>query len=478
MSADQVTALLPLLIVAATSIIAMLVTAFKRNHLLTFWITFLGLAVSFFVLLGIQDILPLQVTNLLIIDRFSSFFMGAILLATIGVTFLDYAYLKSVDANSEEFYIVLLIATLGSMVMVASQDFVSFFLGLELLTVSLYVMIAYLRTLDKPLEAGVKYLILAAASSAFLLFGMALVYSELGSMNFETISMLLLKGMNFSDPVLLVGLGLMVVGIGFKLAVVPFHMWTPDVYEGAPSPVTAYIATVSKGAMFALLLRYFYTINGYNFGPIVVVFSIIAIASMFVGNLLALMQQNVKRILAYSSIAHLGYILVAFVAGGRMAPPAIAYYLIVYMITTIASFGVIALVSENGNEKDNIDDYQGLFWTRPALALVFTAALLSLAGIPLTAGFIGKYYVLATGINGARWALVIILIINSTIGLFYYLRIVVSMLSQPSDSGVVLNRATFSGGIVLLVFTVLLVWFGVYPSPLLKLIQATVSTLV
>ncbi len=476
MSATDFAGLLPLIIIAVTSVVMMLVIAFKRSRALVYWLTRLGLIASFLSLWFVYSITPHQITELLVLDKYSIFFMGVILIATYFVAVISNAYFKKFNGNTEEFYIVLLIATLGSMTMVSSEHFVSFFLGLELLTVSLYVMIAYLRNQDRPLEAGAKYLILAAASSAFLLFGMALVYAELGTMNFETIAMLLKHHTDFSNIFLMTGLALMIVGIGFKLAVAPFHMWTPDVYEGAPSPVTAYIATVSKGAMFALLLRYFYQINGYDFGPVLVIFSVIAIASMFLGNLLALMQQNVKRILAYSSIAHLGYMLVAFVAGGKLAIDAITYYLVVYMITTLAAFGIIALVSTKADEDDSVDDYRGLFWKRPWLAAVFTAALLSLAGIPLTAGFIGKYYVLTVGVSGAQWLLVFILIINSTIGLFYYLRIVVAMLAQPKEE-VAPASINFGGGLVLLVLTLLLVWFGVYPSPLLRLIHTTVGTL-
>jgi len=477
MNATDFASLLPLIVIAVTSIVVMLSVAFKRNHTLVYWLTRLGLIISFLSLWFVYPIVPHQITELLVLDKYSIFFMGVILIATYFVAVLTHAYLDKFESNKEEFYIVLLIATLGTMVMVSSEHFVSFFLGLELLTVSLYVMIAYLRNSERPLEAGAKYLILAAASSAFLLFGMALVYSELGTMNFETISLLLKGNTSYNNMFLMTGLALMVVGIGFKLAVAPFHMWTPDVYEGAPSPVTAYIATVSKGGMFALLLRYFYQINGYDFGPILVIFSVIAIASMFLGNLLALMQQNVKRILAYSSIAHLGYMLVAFIAGGELAVDAIAYYLVVYMITTLAAFGIIALVSTDAEEKDSVDDYRGLFWKRPWISVVFTAALLSLAGIPLTAGFIGKYYVLTVGVGGAQWLLVFILIINSTIGLFYYLRIVVAMLSKPQKEEALPVSINFGGGLVLAVLTLLLVWFGVYPSPLLQLIRATVGTL-
>jgi len=259
---------------------------------------------------------------------------------------------------------------------------------------------------------------------------------------------------------------------------VPFHMWTADVYEGAPPPVTAYIATVSKGAVFALLLRY---VNQYDVlasPQVLLVLTAIAVASMVVGNLLALMQNNVKRILAYSSIAHLGYLLVALVAGGAFALTVVSYYLVAYFVTTIAAFGVIAVLSTSQRDAAMIDDYRGLAWRRPWLAGVFTAMLLSLAGIPLTAGFIGKFYVVASGVSSALWLLVGTLVVTSVIGLFYYLRLVTVMFEQV-EPGVTAPReepaGSFAATAVLAVLTLLLLVLGVYPAPFIRLIAATVA---
>jgi NADH-quinone oxidoreductase subunit N len=273
---------------------------------------------------------------------------------------------------------------------------------------------------------------------------------------------------------------LIVTGIGFKLALVPFHMWTPDVYEGAPAPVTAFVATVSKGGMFALLLRYFHQSGTHSFAPVVLAFSIIAVASMFAGNLLALLQNNVKRILAYSSIAHMGYLLVAFQVGGPMGAGAAAFYLVAYFVMTLGAFGVVTTLSERGRDADSIDDYRGLFWRRPALALVFTAMLLSLAGIPLTAGFLGKFYIVAAGDSVRAWALILILAITSAIGLFYYLRIVVALYQQPAASDrphEPIPRRAPASTLVLAALTMILVWLGIYPTPLLRMIQAAIGSL-
>jgi NADH-quinone oxidoreductase subunit N len=268
-------------------------------------------------------------------------------------------------------------------------------------------------------------------------------------------------------------MALMITGIGFKLAVVPFHMWTPDVYEGAPAPVTAFVATVSKGALFGLLLRYFREAPATG-GTVFLVFTIIAIASMVVGNLLALLQNNVKRILAYSSIAHLGYLLVAFQAGGLLGGRAATFYLTAYFVTTLGAFGVVSVLSAGDRDADRIEDYRGLFWRRPALAGVLVVMLFSLAGIPLTAGFLGKFYVVAAGAASATWLLLLVLVTTSAIGIYYYLRIIVALYATETPAihaEHVEPRMHATSRVVLTVLTGVLFWLGIYPAPLLAVIQ-------
>ncbi len=279
---------------------------------------------------------------------------------------------------------------------------------------------------------------------------------------------------------LLPGIALIVTGIGFKLALAPFHMWTPDVYEGASAPVTAFIATVSKGGMFALLLRYSNLSGANGFAPVFLMFSIIAVASMFAGNLLALFQKNVKRLLAYSSIAHMGYLLVAFQVGGAMGASAVVFYLVAYFVMTLGAFGVVTVLSERHRDADLLDDYRGLFWRRPALALIFTAMLLSLAGIPLTAGFIGKFYIVAAGASVEAWALILILVVTSAIGLFYYLRVVVALYEQPLATDRAHEptpRRAPAATLALAALTAILVWIGIYPAPLLSAVRAAIGSL-
>ena len=476
-------ALLPLLVLSGSVVVVMLLAAFYRHPATVMSVALLGLAIAFATLPLAAGVAPRQVTPLLTIDDFALFYMGLVFAATFAVVLLSWAYFNACDPHHEALYILLLLAALGSAVLVASSHFASFVLGLELLSISLFALIAYPREIERPLEAGIKYLVLAGLSSALLLFGMALIYAELGSMEFATIGHLL--GQAGYGPFMLVGLALVLVGIGFKLALVPFHMWTPDVYEGSPAPVAAFVATVSKGAMLALMLRYFVTAGGYQSPTVLLALTVVAIASILAGNLLALLQNNIKRILAYSSIAHLGYMLVAFLAAGALAVESVSYYLCAYFVTMLGAFGVVAALSPGGPHPDTEDlaDYRGLFWRRPWLAGMFTAMLLSLAGIPLTMGFIAKFYAVTAGVGGSLWLLVIVLVIGSAIGLFYYLRIIAAMCeSNPqveTDAALLPPTPAIStvGSWTLAVLTLLLLWLGIAPAPLIRLLQATVTHL-
>ena len=469
------TALLPLIVMAATALLLMLVIAFYRSHTIAAFLTIAGIAVSFYTLSAAYGIAPRRVTALLIIDRYSIFYTGLVLAASFSVALLSYGYLRKHNGNHEEFYLLLLMAVLGSAVVISSSHFASFFLGLEILSVSLYTLIAYVKTSDRGTEAGIKYLILAAVSASFLLFGIALIYAQLGTLSFNPIA---LGRVDTRNLFYLIGTILVIVGIGFKLALVPFHMWTPDVYEGAPAPVTAFIATVSKGALFAFLLRYFSLAEVTSQSALFITFSLIAVTSMFFGNVLALMQNNIKRILAYSSIAHLGYLLVAFLAGKAYAFIAVTFYLVAYFVTTLGAFGIVTVLSDGERDADDLADYQGMAWKRPLLSAVFTAMLLSLAGIPLTAGFIAKFYIMGAGVGSELWTLVLVLAVTSAIGLFYYLRVIITLYRRPAEeeASAMAERTTVAGGIVLAALVALLLWLGIYPSVLIDIIQAVIGS--
>lgn len=495
MNLQDLIALLPIIVITATSVIVMLVSAFNSNHALLNRLSLLGIAIAFATLFSAVDVAPIQVTPLVIIDRFALFFSGLMLLAGAVIVLLSYDYLQTSQANpirAAEYYVLLLAALLGALVLVSASHFGAFFIGLELLGVSLYILVAYLAPARQgraaSLEAGVKYLILSGVASALLLFGIALLYAEFGTLSFAEL------GQAWQSPAALgglyaaAGLGLMVAGVAFKLSLVPFHMWTPDVYEGSPAPSTAFVASISKGAIFAFLLRFFTTTGAFEHQLIALALSLIAIVSMLGGNLLALMQDNVKRILAYSSIAHIGYLLVAFLAGSNggvssaIVGEAVSFYLVAYLVTTLGAFGVISALSNIDEQRDldRLEDYRGLFRRSPWLAGVMTAMLLSLAGIPLTVGFIGKFYIFAVATEGLLWLLLAALIVGSAIGLYYYLRWVVVMFAQAEETvtatelnhnrnGIALSEAFVLTGLVLA-----LVWLGVYPEPLIDFIQYAV----
>ena len=495
MSRTDLLALLPYLVLAAAAVIELLVIAWRRNHAASACICALGLALAFAALFVAAPRSPRAVTPLLVIDGYALFFTGLLVLSALAVALLSYGYLRErTDQPLEEYYALLLLATLGAAVMVASNHFASFFLGLETLSISLLGLIGYPRATAAPTEASIKYLILSGTSSALLLFGIALVYNDLGTLSFSALApgaLGTLGALGTAAPrdfTALAGVALILVGIGFKLSVVPFHLWAPDIYQGAPAPVTAFVAVVSKCAVVALLLRYFLAARAFEAGTLTLVISVIAVLSIIVGNLLALLQNNVKRMLAYSSISHMGYVLVAFMAGGALAVEAVSAYLVAYAITTLGAFGVVGLLSRprQGRDADSIDDYQGLFWTRPALASVFTVMLLSLAGIPLTLGFIAKFYALTAGVAAHLTAPITALVVGSIIGLYYYLRLIVALIRPAAAVGPGLETASAPakrertgalGGTVMAVLLVALVVLGVYPSPLVRLIRHTAGTL-
>lgn len=473
MSNSDLHAFTPLLLLAGASVLVMLLIVARLSHRVIQSVSLVLFLVSFASLAYVRNVLPYHIDPLFVIDSFGVFMMGLIIFSGLVVNVLSYIYFEEKEEGPREYYVLLFLCTLGACVLAVSEHFISLFLGLEILTVGLYALIAYLRKRNHSIEAGIKYLILAAFSSAFLLFGMALIYLQTGTMAFADMAKAITSG--DVPPLFLTGLGMMLVGVGFKLAVVPFHMWTADVYQGAPVPVTAFIATASKGGVVAVLLRFFIVIDGFRMEGLELMLTCIAIASMVTGNLLALRQDNIKRLLAYSSIAHLGYLLVAFIAGSAMVPHAVSFYLMAYFITTLAAFGVVAVLSHREADAEDLSVYKALFWKHPMLACILSAALLSLAGIPLTAGFTGKFYILATGIQGGFWLLAFVLIGSSVVGLYYYLRVITMMFSgahdhlpEPKEKHPVFLAISM---VVLSMLTLMVIWLGVYPEGMLSVVN-------
>ncbi len=480
-------ALSPILFTSLSVLAVMGAIAIKRNH---WWnatagviflnAAWLSVAVLFFGPLVMPDavpaILPIEVTPLLVIDHYALFYFGIILVATLACATLSHAYLEGYAGNKEEMYLLLTLAALGGMVLVSSRHFASFFIGLELLSIPLYAMVGYPSKSRRALEGSLKYLVLSAAASAFLLFGMALIYADVGHMGFAEIGRHMSQPEGFG-PLVGLGAAMIMVAVGFKLSFVPFHLWTPDVYEGAPAPVTSFLATASKTAVFAVLLRYFVEAQAYRDAAVITVLTVLAILSMVVGNVLALLQNNVKRMLAYSSIAHFGYCAVALIASGPLAVEAVGAYLLTYVVTTLGVLGVVTLISSpynNDGDAEELEDYRGLFWRRPYIASILTAMLLSLAGIPATAGFIGKFYIIAAGVDARQWWLLGAVVLGSAIGLFYYLRLMIIMFmdrDRQQRFEAPLNWAQQTGGYMVLAVTLASFVLGLYPQPFISIIQ-------
>jgi NADH-quinone oxidoreductase subunit N len=374
---------------------------------------------------------------LFIIDIYSLFFLGIIILSALLVTMLSYDYIKQLQGVREEYYIILFTSTLGASLLAVADHFILFFLGIETLSISLYILIAFQRSKDSSIEAGIKYLILASVSSAFLLFGMALIYTALGTMQFNKI-VSALSNVDLISPLVISGFGMMMVGIGFKLALVPFHMWTPDVYQGSPSAVTAFMSVGAKAGGFAALLRVFivaFSVLAVDFTSILWV---LAALTMFLGNLVAISQVNIKRMLAYSSIAHAGYILMAFVPYGQaeVATDAVAaalFYLLAYALTSFAAWAVVISLEKAEGRGLSISDYAGMGRKYPLLAAVMAVAMLSFTGVPPTLGFVGKFYLFRTVVEGGFIGLALIGVLTSLISAYYYLRVVVVMYMQDGE---------------------------------------------
>nr|WP_298376569.1 NADH-quinone oxidoreductase subunit NuoN [uncultured Halomonas sp.] len=477
LTTTHLVALLPLILVCATAIVVMLGIAWRRHHTATTIVTSVGLNLALLSLLIVWQVTPIR-TPLLIIDGLSVFAMVLILVSALACTTLAHAYLEYYRGPVEEFYLLLLCSVAGALVLASSQHLATLFFGLELLSMPLYGMLAYAFHERRSLEAGIKYLILSAAATAFLLFGMALLYAQSGRLDLPGLTAGLA---NNADVWALAGAGMMLVGLGFKLSIVPFHLWAPDVYEGGPGPAAIFLASASKVAAFVVLLRLVMTTPAFQGEWLNETLTVLALLTMIIGNLLALTQSDLKRLLAYSSIAHFGYLMVALVVSNDLAVETAGVYLLTYVVTVLAAFGIVTLISSpyGGADASALHHYRGLFWRRPYLTAVLTVSMLSLAGIPSTAGFIGKFYIIALGVDAQRWWLVGGIILGSAIGLYYYLRVMVTLFlteagMQRRDAPH--NWGMRAGGVVVLGLALLMVALGLYPGPMVEWVKLLAAT--
>ena len=465
MNTQLMMALMPILVLSLTAVVLMIQASVKRDQSVAWVITALGLLLALWGA-GYARGFTQPVTVLLMVDDWGLFFTTLILVAALVTLILSKDTFSSEGERKEEYYLLLVLSVLGAVVLIQSSHMVSLLLGMELMGVALYAMIAFPEKGQRPLEAAIKYLVLSACASVILLYGFALIYAVTGELSYAGIGLKASIAYAQNPILLMAGTAMVLAGIGFKLSVVPFHMWTPDVYEGAPTPVTGFLATVSKGAVFVALTRFFVEGQLYEYQSLMTALAAVAIASMLIGNWLALRQENIKRLLAYSSIAHFGYLLVVLIAlthlDTGLISQSITFYLTAYILTTLAAFAVVSTVAGEDPAKQDIGAFEGLFWHRPLEASALTVAMLSLAGIPLTAGFMAKFFVITVGIQSGLWGLLAVLVVGSAVGIYYYLRVIFAMSKSTDGDG---ESANLLENILALALLVSILVLGSWPQP-------------
>jgi len=413
--------------------------------------------------------------GMVVLDTYALFVDVTIAYSTGLVLLLSLDYLRRTGVEAGEYYALVCFSATGMLLLASAADLIVIFLAVELMSLSLYVLVGFFSDRLASGEASLKYFLLGAFATSFLVYGIALIYGATGTTNLEQIAVVA-PGLG-RDSMLLIGFGLLLVGFGFKISSVPFHMWAPDVYEGAPTSVTALIATGSKAAAFAALLRVLLSGLRAAQPDWVVLLSVAAVLTMTVGNVVAIAQSNLKRMLAYSSVAHIGYMLVGVVAGGSWGMGGVLFYLLAYTFTTVGAFGVILLLERGGQEAVNLEDYSGLATSHPLLAVTLSLFLLSLIGIPPTAGFVGKFYLFAAAIRAGYVWLAVIAVLNAAVAAYYYLRLIVYMYMREPEGLPTVYAPSLPGGLALGIAAWGVVQLGLMPAPLFDLARAAVAPL-
>jgi NADH-quinone oxidoreductase subunit N len=435
-----------------------------------------SLALSIFVSIRLWGVVRFSINDALVLDRFGLFFFLVIALVSLLTVLLSMGYLDEKTPDQGEYYSLVLFSTLGMMLMAAGGDLIVIFLGLETLSLALYTLSGFRRAELRSNESALKYLLLGAFASGFFLYGIALIYGATGTTVLRRVAAFLADGKSHG-PLLVIGGGLLLVGFGFKVASVPFHMWTPDVYEGAPTSVTAFMIAGTKAAAFAAFLRVFlFALPTLHIQWSAVIW-VLAVLTMTLGNLVALVQNNVKRMLAYSSIAHAGYVLVAIVAGGSSGATSVLFYLVAYALMNLGAFAAIIALQGHGQELLFLGDYAGLGFRRPALAACMALFMFSLAGIPPTAGFMGKLYIFSAALEAHYPGLAVIGVLNSVVSVYFYLRLIVIMyMSEPAtERSLVPLSAAATCAVALSALGTL--QLGLFPAGLLDLARQSVAAL-
>lgn len=478
LSREQLAWLLPYLVVAMGGMITLLAgvaKGFNKN------IAACGMAVLT-VVAGLYSIHTIWgepgmtlFNGMLAADYYSGLFNVVLLGATGLVVLASYSYLEKEKIHHAEYYALALFSCLGMMFLASALDLIVLFIALEVMSIGVYVMVGFRRADVKSNEAGIKYFVLGSAASAILLYGVALVFGATGTMNLHQLATLVHAPEFVPSPLLSLGFVLVIAGFLFKVATVPFHMWMPDVYEGAPTSVTNFMTTGLKAAAFASFIRVF---HGFGYSDAVVttfdkglhnVLWVVAILTMFLGNVVALTQKNIKRMLAYSSIAHSGYILVGLLAGAKSdySYSSVIIYLISYVVMNIGAFAIVSILSEKGDRRTNVEDFAGLGFKHPALGFAMAVFMFSMAGVPPTAGFAGKYLMFSSAVQAGEVPLVILAVLCSAISAYYYLRVIVYMYMREPDREVEIQISPLTTAVVL-VATIGTLQFGLFPSMLIE----------
>ncbi len=460
--------ILPVLGVTVTALVVIVIEAtFRKSSSISYLVSIIGLIISIGMAVETLNWKGTSFFNMFNVGGYGNFFSILFMLTALFTIVVSKDYLIKMAIHQGEYYALILFSTVGMMFMASAADLIIVFLGLELMSISLYVLVGFMRKRVKSNEAALKYFLLGAFATGFLLYGMALLYGITGSTNIQTVVQ------NFHIysklPFLWIGTGLLLIGLAFKVAAVPFHMWVPDVYEGAPTPMSGFMSTGAKAAAFAAFVLIFY----HNFPGGVKLqeaLSFLAAASMIIGNIIAISQNNIKRMLAYSSIAHAGYLLVGLAAANEMGRDGILFYLTAYSFMNLGAFGILSFLEKDEDKFLTFEDYTGLSSHSPYLAALMAIFMFSLTGIPPFAGFFGKYYIFMAAVNAGLTWLAVLGVIMSVVSAYYYLRLIVMMYFRSSEIQLRYQSNPLINSILFLMAASLFI-IGILPSLLMNIIK-------
>jgi NADH-quinone oxidoreductase subunit N len=456
----------PVLVVSLTGIIVVILEALiKKSETISYVVSILGLIVAGFLSVYTYPMYSTAFYGMVAVGGYASFFGFVLSLGALLTILLSKDYLVKRKTNYGEFYILILFATAGMMFLVSGLDLIITFLGLELMSISLYVLSAFVRTDPKSNEAGLKYLLLGAFATGFFLFGIAFIYGSTTTTNLKIISANFNNYQN--DFLFWLGVGLLLIGFSFKVAAVPFHMWAPDAYEGAPTPASGFMSAVSKSAAFgAFVLVFIFGFNGAS-EQVRQAIALISVLSMALGNIIAISQTNLKRMLAYSSIAHAGYILVGIASANELGKQGVLYYSLAYVLMQVGAFGVVSIVEKEENKLLEIKDYAGLGHRKPLLGVLMSVFMFALTGFPPFAGFVGKYYLFASAVQAGMTWLAVAGVLATLVSVYYYLNVVVNMYLKEAPSEVYNpsdEKISASGSFAILISAIGIFIIGILPT--------------